>query len=169
MFRDRSFVGSVPLAQTLERKSPLTKAKVRTHVALAIYTDVSFVPGDTIRYFGADFELQTETELLASVILDPEELAPFETSLRYMVKTAEGIKSSQRSDTQIFFRGKNEWQVLFQQQDTVQHFEVRFAAASPFAEQRRELQASQVITLADVVAAALTELKRQGALSPEGQ
>jgi len=168
MFRDRSLIGSVPLAQTRERKSPLTKAKVRTHEALAVYTDVSFVPGDTTRYFGADLVLQGEAELFASVILDPDELGPLETALRYILKTAEGIRTSERSDTQIFFRGKNNWEVLFQQQGTAQRIEIHFAAVSSFAEQRRDLQAAQVTALADIVATALSELKRQGALSPEG-
>jgi len=168
IFRDRTLIGSVPLVQTRERKSPLTKAKVRTHEALAVYTDVSFEPGDTTRYFGADLVLQGETELLAFVILDPEELGPFETALRYILKTAEGIRNSERSDTQIFFRGKNNWEVLFQQQGTAQRIEIHFAGVSSFVEQRRELQATQVAALADIVATALSELKRQGALLPEG-
>ncbi len=168
IFRDRTLIGSVPLAQTRERKSPLSKAKVRTHEALAVYTDISFEPGDTTRYFGANLVLQGETELLAFTVLDPEELGPFETALRYILKTAEGIRNSERSDTQIFFRGKNSWEVLFQQQGTVQRIEIHFAAGSSFAEQRRELQAAQVTALADIVSTALSELKRQGALLPEG-
>ncbi|MFH1011153.1 MAG: hypothetical protein V1784_07965 [bacterium] len=167
LFRDRTLIGSVPLEQGPSQKGKRKKSKTRTPEALALYTDMAFVPGDTVRYFGANLVLQDEEESLAFVILDPDELAPFQEALRYLLKTAENIRDSQRSDTQILFRGKSDWKVVFRQQGTQQRTEIYFPAKNSEKEQRRELQAAQVSALADLVDAAITSLKRQGALPEE--
>jgi hypothetical protein len=167
-FRDRMLIGSVPLEQ-IQSKGLFRKAKVQTVEALTLYADMAFVPGDTTRYFAADIVLQGGEEPLASANLDPDELAPFEAALRYLVKTAENIRNSERSGTQILFCGKDDWKIEFQQQGTKQRIEIYFPATDSLKEQRRELQAVQVSALADLVEATMTNLKRQGAVLPEGQ
>jgi hypothetical protein len=167
-FRDRMLIGSVPLEQ-IHSKGLFRKSKLQTVEALVLYADMAFVPGDTTRYFAADIVLQGGEEALASANLDPDELAPFQAALRYLVKTAENIRNSERSGTQILFCGKDDWKVEFQQQGTQQRIEIYFPATNSFKEQRRELQAVQVSALADLVEATMTNLKRQGAVLPEGQ
>lgn len=167
MFRNRRLIGSVPLAPGRGLKMPLGKSKARAREALALYSDVTFVPGDTVRYFGVTLELTGKREVLALAVLDPDELAPFRSALRYLLKTAENIRHSERTDTQIFFRGKSDWQILFRQQGTQQQIEIHFPATASYTEQQRELQASQVSALADLIDLAILDLRRQGALVPE--
>ncbi|MBM3324092.1 MAG: hypothetical protein FJY66_00325, partial [Calditrichaeota bacterium] len=116
LFRDRTLIGSVPLEPGPSQKGKRKKSKVPAGEALNLYIDMAFVPGDTVRYFGANLVLQGEEEPLAFVILDPDELAPLHDALRYLVKTAENIRNSQRTDTQILFRGRSDWRVTFRQQ-----------------------------------------------------
>jgi hypothetical protein len=162
-FRDRTLIGSVPLEQT-RSKGVLKKSKARTVEALTLYADMAFVPGDTTRYFGADLVLQSGEELLASAILDPDEVVPFQSALRYLLKIAENMRSSERTGTQILFCGKGDWKVMFEQQGAQQRIEIYFPATASLKEQRRELQTSQVSALADLVEATTENLKRQGAL-----
>jgi hypothetical protein len=167
MFRDRTLIGNVPLAQEGARKTLLGRSKGKTGRALAVYTDMAFVPGDTVRHFGADLVLTAKDEPLALAILDPDELTPFQEALRYLATTAENIRHSERTDTQIFFRGKNEWKILFTQRGTEQRIEFHFPAVAPYEEQRQELQISHVSALADLIDMALLNLQRQGAVIPK--
>ena len=167
LFRDRMLIGSVPLEQKRSRKTPLSKSKARTIAALALYSDFAFVPGDTVRYFAVDLVLTDKEKPLAFVILDLDELVPFQAALRYLAKTADNMRNSERTDTQILFRGKSDWQILFRQQGTQQQIEFHFPAMTSYEEQRRELQVSQVSALADLIDIALDNLKRQGVLIPE--
>ncbi len=167
MFRNCTFVGSVPLSERSHRKFPFGKAQAKTLEAVELYTDMAFEPGDTTRYFGANLVLKGQDKPLAFAILDVDELAPFEEALRYLVKTAEGMRTSNRTDTQIFFLGKSAWEILFRQQGTVQHIELHFPETSQQEAHDRELNINQVSTLADLVNLTMVQLERQGALLPE--
>lgn len=163
MFRDRTLIGTVPLEQKGGHRTLLGRSEVKTLRGLAVYTDMAFVPGDTVRYFGANLVLTAKDEPLALAILDPDELTPFREALRYLAATAENIRHSERTDTQIFFRGKNEWEILFSQRGTDQQIELHFPAVAPYEEQRQELQTTHVSVLADLIDMALSNLQRQGA------
>lgn len=167
MFRDRTLIGSVLLEQRRQRKIPFSKSRVQTLGTVAVYMDIAFVPGDTTRYFGVDLVLQGDEEMLASAILDPDELAPFQSALRYILKTAENMRNSERTDTRIFFRGKSDWEILFQQQGTQQRTEISFPKTTLYEAQSRELRLDQIFELADLIGLAVYELKRQGAHLPK--
>ena len=167
MFRNRTFVGSVPLLESSHSILPFGKSKAKTLEAVELYIDMAFEPGDTTRYFGANLVLRGKDEPLSLVILDIDELAPFKEALRYLAKTAEGMRTSNRTDTQIFFRGKGAWKILFRQQGTVQHIELHFPQTSQQKAHYRELNINQVSTLANLVNLTMVQLGRQGALLPE--
>jgi predicted secreted protein len=164
MFRNRTFVGSVPISERRQSKLPFAKSKTKTLEAVELYTDMAFEPGDTTRYFGANLTLMGKNGVLSLMILDIDELAPFEEALRYLAKTAEGMRVSERTDTQIFFRGKGAWEILFRQQGTEQHIELHFPETSEQEAQQRELDINQVSALADLVNLTMVQLRRQGAL-----
>ena len=167
IFRNRTFVGSVPISERRQSKLPFGKTKAKTLEAVELYTDMAFEPGDTTRYFGANLVLQGQDEPLAFVILDIDELAPFEAALRYLVKTAEGMRISNRTDTQIFFLGKGAWEIHFRQQGTQQLIELHFPETSQYEAKQRDLDINQVSTLADLVSLTVFQLERQGALLPQ--
>ncbi len=167
MFRNRTFVGSLPISQQSHRKFPFGKSKPTTLEAVELYTDMAFEPRDTTRYFGANLVLKGQDGLLSFTILDIDELAPFETALRYLAKTAEGMQTSERTDTQIFFRGKSAWKILFRQQGTAQLVMLHFPETSQYEAQQQELDLVQVSTLADLVNLTIFQLERQGAMLPE--
>jgi hypothetical protein len=74
------------------------------------------------------------------------------------------MRVSERTDTQIFFRGKGAWEILFRQQGTEQHIELHFPETSEQEAQQRELDINQVSALADLVNLTMVQLRRQGAL-----
>jgi hypothetical protein len=162
LFRDRTPVGQVFL-MTEARKGLFSRKPKESGEALNFFTEVAFVPGDTVRTYGAVLSLGDGPSVTASTLFDGAELASLWKYLDYAAATAKNIAAVQRTGTRIEYHSKSGLALAFSQTGTVQRFEVRFPAATGRSEIIRPLTGEQLSTLRDLVDLAIYDLKRQGA------
>lgn len=162
MFRDRTPTGTVSLIKT-EGKGGLFGGKGKpTGEIIAVFADVSFIPGDTARYYGIALELYGKKELLAAVMLDIDELLPLYEALDYIYGTSGNILQRERADTRIHHRGRDGWQFVFRQTGTDQTLILELPAVGG-GTVSRPLTRTLLASLMDVLRRTHYELSRQGA------
>ncbi len=162
LFRDRTPIGKISFVKQGARTGLLGKKQKLTGEALSLITDVAFVPGDTIRYFGAMLELTAGNNQIASAVMDGEEVPALWSSLKYMLETGEKIRNTERTDTRMSFRGKSGWLLTYYQAGTQQSVEISLPVKDKEPE-IRSLTRDELSALKDLVDLALFDLKRQGA------
>jgi hypothetical protein len=163
LFRDRTPVGKISFIKQGARTGLIGKKQKLTGESLTLLTDVAFIPGDTVRYFGAMLELAAGEHMISSVVLDGEEVPRLWSSITYMLETGEKIRSTERTDTRMQFRGKSGWSLTYFQAGTAQRVELSFPAKDKEPEEVRSLTRDELSALKDLVDLALFDLKRQGA------
>lgn len=163
LFRDRTPIGKISFVKQGARTGLLGKKQKLTGESLALVTDVAFVPGDTVRYFGAMLELTAGEHLISAAVMDGEEVPALWSSLKYMLDTGDKIRNTERTDTRMAFRGKSGWSLTYFQAGTAQQVEISFPAKDKQPEEIRLLTRDELSALKDLVDLALFDLKRQGA------
>ncbi len=162
LFRDLKPVGRISLVHTSGQGGLLGKKGKETGEAVMVQTDVSFVPGDTTRYFALSIGIFDGNHENASAVVDVSELAGLHAAMKYMLETAGHILDTDRSDTRITHRTKSGITVMFGQNEKHQYF----ALAIPGADGgtvKRLLYPDQFSSLRDLLELSMFELRRQGA------
>jgi hypothetical protein len=162
LFRDRTIVGTILLSSTPQRGKPTRKSKTPLDT-LSLYSDVSFVPGDTLRYFGATLELTGEKGTISASLIDAEEIPSLRAALEYNVETARNIASTDRNDTRIMYSSKSGWSIIFNQVGKVQQYSFAFPTHGDGLPQVRYLSAELFSSFSELVELMVFDLKRQGA------
>ncbi|MBU0691236.1 hypothetical protein KKH18_05400 [bacterium] len=162
IFRDRTPIGQIALIK-LEGGGIFGGKGKPTGEMLTMIADVSFVPGDTLRFFGAAIEFGTAKYINATIVLDPDELPSFWKSANYISKTATNIANTERIDTSIRYRGKSGWSLEFTQQGQDQFLGLAWTDPLSGNREHRSLTPDQLSILADLIDLTIFELNRQGA------
>jgi hypothetical protein len=162
IFRDRVPVGQIALIRT-EGGGIFGRKGKPTGELLTILTDVSFVPGDTARFYGVGIEIGDRKTNYVSLILDADELPSLWNSASYIAKTAMNIANTERIDTQIRYRGKSGWSLEFTQQGQKQFLGLAWTDARTGIRDHRSLTPDQLSLFADLIDLTIFELNRQGA------
>jgi hypothetical protein len=162
VFRDRTPVGQIALVKTEGRGIFGGKGKP-TGEMLTMLADVSFIPGDTLRFFGAGIEFDNQKQILGSMMLDTDELPRLRKSASYIAKTATNIANTERLDTSIRYRGKGNWSLEFTQQGQDQFLGLSWTDPVSGAHEHRSLTPDQLSVLVDLIDLTIFELNRQGA------
>jgi hypothetical protein len=162
IFRDRTPVGQIALIKTEGGGIFGGKGKP-TGELLTMVADVAFIPGDTLRFYGAGIEFGTDKYTNGTITLDQDELPSLWKSATYISKTATNIAKTDRIDTAIRYRGKSGWSLEFTQQGQNQFLGLAWTDPQTGALEHRSLTPDQLSILADLIDLTIFELNRQGA------
>jgi hypothetical protein len=162
LFRDRTPIGQIALVKTEGRGIFGGKGKASGEM-LTILSDVSFIPGDTLRFFGAAIEFDLQKRISGSIMLDTDELPLLWKSASYIGKTAANIANTERLDTSIRFRGKGDWNLEFTQKGQDQFLGISWSDPVTGIREQRSLTPDQLTILVDLIDLTIFELNRQGA------
>lgn len=162
VFRDRTPVGQIALVKTEGRGIFGGKGKP-TGEMLTMLADVSFIPGDTLRFFGVGIEFGDAKHVSASMMLDTDELPSLWKSASYIAKTALNIANTERLDTSIRYRGKGDWSLEFTQKGQDQFLGLSWTDPATGVHEHRSLTPDQLTILVDLIDLTIYELNRQGA------
>jgi hypothetical protein len=162
MFRDRTPIGQIALVKTEGRGIFGGKGKASGE-KLTLLSDVSFIPGDTLRFFGAAIEFENNKQISGSIMLDTDELPSLRESASYIAKTATNIANTERLDTSIRYRGKGDWSLEFTQKGQDQFLGLSWTDSATGIHEHRSLTPDQLTILVDLIDLTVFELNRQGA------
>lgn len=162
IFRDRTPIGQIALIK-LEGGGIFGGKGKPTGEMLKMLADVSFVPGDTLRFFGAAIEFGTEKYINGTIVLDVDELPSLWKSAGYISKTAINIANTERVDTSIRYRGKSGWSLEFTQQGQDQFLGLAWTDPVSGTREHRSLTPDQLTIMVDLIDLTIFELNRQGA------
>jgi hypothetical protein len=162
VFRDRTPIGQIALVKTEGRGIFGGKGKPSGE-KLTVLSDVSFIPGDTLRFFGAAIEFDNSKQVSGSIMLDTDELPSLWKSASYIAKTATNIANTERLDTSIRYCGKGNWSLEFTQRGQDQFLGLSWTDPATGVQQHRSLTPDQLTVLVDLIDLTIFELNRQGA------
>jgi hypothetical protein len=165
LFRDRLPIGRIPL--TAESKSGFFGSRKKSSAeALALWTEVAFVPGDTARFLALSLELNAGELTLAAAQLDAVEFPSLYKAVEFILGTARNIAGTERTDTRVVYRSRSGFELIFIQQVKAQRVEFRFPSRAGEQAVVRTVNHDQLSLFKDILDLALFELKRQGAPLP---
>lgn len=163
IFRDLTPVGKIDLVHLSGQGGLLGKKGKETGEAILLNANVAFVPGDSLRFFAAVFQLWEGSSERAFAVVDASELLGISQAMSYMLETAGHILDTERPETRISRRTKSGMIVNFYQYGKSQKFIVDF----PDKDHQilsRGLEPEQFQSLRDLIDLTIFELRRQGAL-----
>jgi len=165
LFRDRIPIGQVSL--TVAGKSGFFgNRKKSSGEAMALWTEVAFVPGDTARFLALSLELNAGESLRAAALLDAVEFPSLYKSVEYVLSTSRNIAGTERTDTRVVYRSRGGFELAFIQRIKAQRVEFRFPARNGEQAVVRSVSHDQLSLFKDILDLARFELQRQGASLP---
>jgi hypothetical protein len=165
LFRDRIPIGRIPL--TIESQSGFFGSRKKSSgEAMALWTEVAFVPGDTARFLALSLELNAGESVRAAALLDAVEFPSLYKSVEYVLGTSRNIAGTERTDTRVVYRSRGGFELIFIQRMKAQRVEFRFPARNGEPAIVRSVSRDQLSLFKDILDLALFELNRQGASLP---